>query len=235
VMGVGQVYASAHQSNEEALQELTASSGELLAEPRLREFRAGRRQHFWQKNVVAIGGAAGAMDPLAAAEQHVAINGTLNLLDHFPDRQFDPANIASYNATLGEEFERIRDFCLLHYRLSRRDDSPFWREFASLELPETLAQRIDLYRSSGRVMLRQPELFNELDWFWIFEGMGVVPRDYDPLVDTIDYEQVKKVMLAISQKIAADTGAAPTHDSFFAQANARLAGVRRATAAQSAG
>jgi len=234
-MSMGQVYASAHQSDEDALRELSAAAGELLADPRLREFRVGRRQQFWHKNVVAIGGSAGALDPLGAVEQHLAINGTLNLLDHFPDREFDPANIASYNATLGDEFEHIRDFTLLHYRLSRRDDSPFWRGFAAMELPETLAQRIELYRASGRIMLRQPELFNELDWFWIFEGMGVVPRDYDPLVDTVDYEQVKKVMLAISQKFAADTGAAPSHDSFFAQANARLAGVRRAVAAQSAG
>jgi len=159
-----------------------------------------------------------------------------NLLDHFPDRQFDPANIASYNAITGDEFERLRDFTLLHYRLSRRDDSPFWRGFAERPVPEALAQRIDMYRAAGRVVLRQPELFSELDWFWIFEGMGVIPRDYDPLVDTIDYEQVKRVMLAISQKIGADTAAAPTHDSFFAQANARLAGLRKTAApVQSAG
>ena len=84
------------------------------------------------------------------------------------------------------------------------------------------------------MVLRQPELFNDLDWFWIFEGMGVVPRDYDPLVDTVDYEQVKRVMLAITQKISADTASAPTHDSFFAQANARLAGVRKAASAAQA-
>jgi tryptophan halogenase len=159
-----------------------------------------------------------------------------NLLDHFPDRQFDLANTASYNATIGEEFDRIRDFTILHYRLTRRDDSPFWREAAALEPPDTLAQRIDMYRASGRIVLRHPELFTDLDWFWIFEGMGVVPRDYDPLVDTVDYEQVKRLMLAISQKITADTAAAPTHDSFFAQANARLASVRKAAvAAQAAG
>jgi len=88
-----------------------------------------------------------------------------------------------------------------------------------------------MYRVAGRVVLCQPELFSELDWFWIFEGMGVIPRDYDPLVDTVDFEQVKRLMVAISQKITTDTTGAPTHDSFFAQANARLAGMRRAVAA----
>ena len=97
-------------------------------------------------------------------------------------------------AAIADEFEHIRDFFILHYRLTRRDDTPFWRERAALGLPESLAQRIAHYQATGRVVLRQPELFNDLDWFWIFEGMGVVPRDYDPLVDTVDYEQVKRVV-----------------------------------------
>jgi tryptophan halogenase len=228
VVSHGQVYASAHQSDEQALQELSAGMGEPLADPRVRAFTAGRREVSWHRNVVALGAAAGCIEPLTAAGQHLVTNALFNLLDHFPDRAFDPANIASYNAIIADELERIRDFTLLHYRLSRRDDSAFWRAFAGLEVPATLAQRVDLYRATGRFVLRQPELFSELDWFWILEGMGVVPRDYDPLVDTVDYEQVKRVMLAISQKVSADTSAAPTHDSFFAQANARLAGVRRA-------
>jgi tryptophan 7-halogenase len=226
-----QVYASAHQSHEQALQELLAACGEPLAEPRSRSFTQGRREVAWQHNVVAVGAAAGCLEPLGGAELHLVSNAVFNLLDHFPDRQFDPVNIASYNAFIGDELERIRDFTLLHYCLTRRDDSPFWRHFAGLQLPDTLAARIDLYRHTGRIVLREPELFGDLDWFWLFEGLGVTPRDYDPLVDTIDYEQVKRLMLAISQKITADTAAAPTHDSFFAQANARLAGARRAQSA----
>ncbi len=237
VVSHGQVYSSAHQGDEEALGELLAAVGTAApAEPRARAFTPGRRADCWRHNVVAVGAAVGAIDPLASTEQHLIGNALFNLLDHFPDRQFDPANTASYNALIGDELDRIRDFTILHYRLTRRDDSPFWRQAAAVEMPDTLAQRIDMYRASGRIVLRQPELFSDLDWFWIFEGMGVVPRDYDPLVDTVDYEQVKRLMLSISQKVAADTAAAPTHDSFFAQANAKLAGVRRAAvAAQSAG
>src|SRR5688572_26174141 len=233
----GQVYSSAHQSDDDALRELLATVGsQPLGEPRTRAFSPGRLVNSWRHNVVAVGAAAGAIDPLASTAQHLISNALFNLLDHFPDRQFDLANTASYNASLGEEFDRIRDFTILHYRLSKRDDSPFWLQAAAAGLPDTLAQRIDMYRASGRVVLRQPELFSDLDWFWIFEGMGVVPRDYDPLVDTVDYEQVKRLMLAISQKVVADTAAAPTHDSFFAQANARLAGMRKAAVvAQSAG
>jgi tryptophan halogenase len=226
----GQVYSSAHQTDEAALAELLAAIGsEPLAEPRRREFRAGRRDSSWHLNVVAVGQAASMIDPLAGTDHHSISNALFNLLDHFPDRQFDRANIASYNAGIADESERIRDFTLLHYALSSRDDSPFWRDRAAL--PDELAQRIQMYRATGRVVLHKPELFSDLDWFWVFEGMGVIPADYDPLVDTVDYEQVKRLMVAISQKIGADTGAAPTHDSFFAAANARLASVRKAVAA----
>ncbi len=227
----GHVYSSAHLGDDEALQDLLAAAGEPLAEPRRRELRQGRRRVQWDRNVVAIGGAAGSLEPLAGVDLHLVSNAVYNLLDHFPDQQFDPANIASYNTAIGDELERIRDFFILHYCLTRRDDTPFWRERAATGLPESLAQRVGQYKATGRVVLRTPELFNDLDWFWIFEGMGVVPRDYDPLVDTVDYEQVKRVMLAISQKVSADTAQAPSHDSFFAQANARLASARKAAPA----
>jgi tryptophan halogenase len=229
---LGQVYSSAHLSDEDATRELVEAAGvSPLAEPRRQEFTSGRRRDFWRKNVVALGSASGFLEPLTGSDQHLLTNALFNLLDHFPDKQFDPANIASYNAVIGDDFERIRDFTILHYCLSRRDDSPFWQQCGAMLLPDSLAERIDLYRATGRIVQRGPELFTDLDWFWIFEGMGVTPRDYDPLVDTIDFEQVKRLMLAISQKVSADVAAAPTHDSFFAAANARLAGARRAAAA----
>jgi tryptophan halogenase len=228
----GHVYSSAFQSDDEARAELLAAiGGEPLVEPRRQEFISGRRRRSWDKNVVALGSASGFLEPLAATDLHHTTHAIFNLLDHFPDKQFDPANIASYNALISDEFERVRDFIILHYCLSRRDDSPFWQERKKLSLPDTLAQRIDMYRATGRVTQRGPELFSDLDWFWVFEGLGVTPRDYDPLVDTVDFEQVKRLMLAISQKISADAAAAPSHDSFFAQANARVAGARKAAAA----
>jgi tryptophan 7-halogenase len=228
----GQVYSSAHQSDDAALQELLEVAGpERFSEPRRSEFTAGRRRKFWDKNVVALGNAAGFLEPLAGTDLYLLSHTLFNLLDHFPNRQFDPANIASYNASIGEEFERIRDFIILHYCTSRRDDTPFWQQCTAMSLPDSLTQRIEQYRATGRIVQRGPEVFTDLDWFWVFEGMGVTPRDYDPLVDTVDFEQVKRVMLAISQKVVADTGAAPTHDSFFAAANARVAGARKAAAA----
>ena len=233
----GLVYSSAHQDDEAALQELLSVVGVApFSEPRRREFIQGVRRKSWDKNVVALGDASGFLEPLAATDMHLTTNALFNLLDHFPDKQFDPANIASYNALIADEFERIRDFLILHYSLSRRDDSPFWQQRGKVVLPDALAQRIDIYRATGRIISQRPEVFSDLDWFWIFEGSGVIPRDYDPLVDTVDFEQVKRLMSSFIQKVAADAAAAPSHDSFFAQANSKLASARKAAAAaQSAG
>ena len=230
-VSVGQVYASEFQSDDAARQELAEAAGPALAEPRLTQFVNGRRQRSWEKNVVAMGAAAGFLEPLSGTDHHLVSNALSNLLDCFPNRNFNPANIASYNQASCEDFDSIRDFLILHYATARRDDSPFWRQHAQAALPDGLAQRIEMYRGTGRIVQRKPELFTDLDWFWILEGSGVVPADYDPLVDNVDIEQVKRSMLAISQKVAADVGATPSHDSFFAAANARLAGARKAAAA----
>jgi tryptophan 7-halogenase len=232
----GLVYSSAHKSDEDALQELLGAAGAApFTEPRRQDFIQGVRRKVWDKNVIALGNASGFLEPLAATDLHLTTSALFNLLDHFPDKQFDRANIASYNALTGDEFERIRDYLLLHYSLSRRDDSPFWQERRQVALPDTLVQRIELYRGTGRIVMHHPEVFNDLDWFWIFEGSGVIPRDYDPLVDTVDFEQVKRLMAVFNQKVAADSAAAPSHDSFFAQANSKLASARKAAAAQPAG
>jgi tryptophan halogenase len=224
---LGYVYSSAHQSDEAALAELRAAAGvDFLGEPRRVQIAAGRRQNFWEKNVVALGAAASCLEPLVSVDAHLIATTLFNFLDHFPDREFDLANMASYNAAIAAELDRIRDYAILHYQLARRDE-PFWKQAAAAAPPDLLAQRIAQYRATGRIIAGRDELFTDLDWFWIFEGAGVTPRDYDPLVDTVDFEQVKRLMLAINQKISADVASAPTHDSYFAAANARLAGARR--------
>lgn len=227
----GLVYSSAHQDDAAAVAELMATVARPLAEPRLQEFVSGHRPQPWVKNVIAIGAAAGAVEPLAGTNLHFASHPLFNLLDHFPNRQFDPAIIASYNAAVSEDFARIRDFVLLHYAVARRDDTAFWRDNAARALPASVAQRIDAYRATGRVVMQRMDLFTDLDWFFVLEGAGIVPQDFDPLVDTVDFEQVKRLMHAISQKVVADVGAAPSHDSFFAAANARIGSARKAAGA----
>jgi tryptophan halogenase len=229
--GAGHVWSSAHQEEEAARQEFASTAGTALVEPRLTHFQNGRRRVFWEQNVIALGTAAGCLEPLAGADLLLLSSALFNLLDHFPDKPCDAANTASYNAAVLHDFDRARDFTILHYAAARRDDAPFWQQAGQREWPDTVRHRLEQYRASGRIVQQRAEPFTDLDWFFILEGAGVVPGGYDPLVDTVDFEQVKRLMLAISQKVAADVAAAPSHDSFFAAANARLAGARKAAAA----
>lgn len=214
--GNGYVYSSAHISDTQAHDELTRAVAEPpLAEPRLLRFTTGRRKLYWNKNCVALGLASGFLEPLESTSIHLVMSGVYNLLDHFPDRNFDPGNIASYNAELALESERIRDFIALHYFLTQRDDAPLWQYCRTMSLPGSLAERIELYRRTGRIRRHAGELFTELSWFYIFEGMGMKPESYDPLMDVVGVAQFKEILKSLASATAAAVSNAPRHDSYF--------------------
>jgi tryptophan halogenase len=215
-VGTGYVYSSGHVSDAAALDDLLGMAGtELLTEPRVIRFVTGHRKQFWNRNCVALGLASGFIEPLESTSIQLIVSGVYNLLDHFPDATFDPVNIADYNAQVIWEFERVRDFILLHYCTTTRADSEYWRACQRLELPDDLVARMDLYRRTGRIYPKRYELFVEWSWFFVMDGMGIRPRDYDPLVDAYDFAQVKRIIDEVRSRIAADVAAAPSHDSFF--------------------
>ena len=216
-IGTGYVYSSEHISDEEALRDLLSmpENVEPLTEPRFIRFTAGRRRNFWNANCVALGLGSGFIEPLESTSIHLMCSGVYALLDHFPDTTFDPVNIAHYNEQVIEEFERVRDFIILHYCTSERTDTPYWQQRKEIELPDTLAERIEIYRRTGRIFHKRHEMFVELSWFFVMHGMGLRPQSYDPLVDASDWQEVIRVMQGMRQKVAADAAAAPTHDSFF--------------------
>lgn len=214
--GNGYVYSSAHAGDREALDDLISGIGAPLDSPRVLRFTAGHRRRLWNRNCVALGLASGFLEPLESTSIQLVINGVFNLLDHFPDRSFDRANIDSYNAELIAELERIRDFLILHYRGCRRDDTPFWRDMCAARPPESLAQRIALYRGTGRVRPRPGELFSDLSWFYIFEGLGMRPAALDPLIDAEAFVRARPIMRALRQGVEREARHAPAHDSCFA-------------------
>jgi tryptophan 7-halogenase len=216
-IGTGYVYSSEHVSDEDALQDLLGmpENHEPLTEPRFIRFVAGRRRMFWNKNCVALGLGSGFIEPLESTSIHLICSGVYNLLDHYPDLTFDPVNIAHYNSQMIDEFERVRDFIILHYCTSRRTDTAYWQRCQQLELPDTLTERMEIYERTGRIFQRRHEVFVELSWFFVMHGMGLLPQSYDPLVDASDWEEVRRVMAGMRQRIAAEVAAAPAHDSFF--------------------
>ncbi len=226
--GNGYVYASAHLSDEQAHEDLLRTVGETpLAEPRFLRFVTGRRKLFWNRNCVALGLSSGFLEPLESTSIHLVSSGMYHLLEHFPDKNFDQTNIDSYNDELIYENERVRDFIVLHYCLTQREDTPLWRYCRSMAIPDSLRQRIELYRRTGRIRWRAGELFTDLSWFYIFEGLGVRPESYDPLLDVVTVSKLNEILASLASATSAVAQSAPTHDSYFA-AHAASGGSRAA-------
>ena len=227
-VGNGYVYCSSHVSDDAALQDLQSVLGqEPLADPRFLRFVTGRRKQFWNRNCVALGLASGFLEPLESSSIHLIVSALYSLIDHFPDMSFDPANIAHYNQQLIDEFDQVRDFIVLHYCTTERTDSPLWNYCRNMPIPDSLAGRMELYRSTGRIFQKRYELFSDLSWFFVMDGLGVEPRNYNPVVDTVDFEQVKRIMSEVQVRVAATVAAAPSHDSFFAGVSSAAQGSKQ--------
>src|ERR1022692_922245 len=151
------------------------------------------------------------------------MSGVYKLLEHFPDLSFAQSNIDSYNAELINEMERIRDFIVMHYSLTERSDTPFWDYCRNMKLPDSLIERIELYRQTGRIRTKAGELFNDLSWFYIFEGMGVRPASYDPLMDVVPSAELREIFDKIAQFTRSAAKQSASHDS---QSAARPAAMR---------
>ena len=195
-----------------------AIGAEPLAEPRQLRFTTGRREDFWVGNCVALGLAAGFLEPLESTSIQLVISGIYKLIDHFPDRGFGARNIAAYNRYMVEEFDSVRDFIILHYCLAGRDDTPFWRHCATMELPETLQERIALYRETGRLVPKPFEIFTDLSWFYVFEGLGVDPAGIDPVAMLPTSGDIFGVMDQIRQGVSQIVRVSPLQDALFESA-----------------
>jgi tryptophan halogenase len=214
--GNGYVFASKHVSIDEATATLLAGlEGEPLAEPRLLAFEPGRRQACWVKNVVALGLACGFLEPLESTSLHLIQAGIARLLEMLPTRACEPAQARRYNKLMAAEFENIRDFLILHFHLTERNDTPYWNALRTMEVPTSLADRLDTYRSSGRVLREADELFTKTSWLAVMNGQGAEALDEDPLALTIPDDQAAAGLARICASAAAAVKAMPAHEDFI--------------------
>ncbi|MGL6042294.1 MAG: tryptophan halogenase family protein [Sandaracinobacteroides sp.] len=215
--GNGLVYCSAHLSDDEAAVRLLANlDGKALAEPRPLTFTTGRREVFWHRNCVAVGLASGFLEPLESTSIHMVQSAIERILGFLPAGAPDERAIAEYNRQTAFEMECIRDFIILHYKATERRDSAFWRDCAAMQVPESLKERIDLFREAGRIFRNGSELFTEVGWVQVLLGQGVLPEGWHPLAEQLTVAELGEFLELQAQTCRDRARRMSGHDQFLA-------------------
>ncbi len=215
-VGNGHVFASAFMSDDEAADILVRHlDGKPLADPKFIRFTTGRRKLAWNRNVVAIGLSSGFLEPLESTSIHLIHSGLVKLLDFWPGETISPLLIEQYNRAMTAQYERIRDFLVLHYKATEREDSPFWHYCRHMAVPESLTWKIDHFRLASRIVLTPQDLFQPTSWLAVMLGQNIVPESYDPLADVIDYDEVAGRFAAMRAGVERAVQALPAHEAFL--------------------
>lgn len=214
--GHGHVYCSEFMTDEDAVSRLMAGiDGAPRGAARVLAFTAGCRRKLWEKNCVAIGLSGGFLEPLESTGIHLIQTGIATLMALFPDRGFSQSEIDAYNRYGRQEYVNIRDFLILHYKATERDEAPFWRRCRNMPIPDSLQQKIELFESNGRALPAPDELFTLSSWVAVMLGQGIEPAGYDPLVDSLPLDDVRSFVRHARQVVAKTARAMPLHQAFI--------------------
>ncbi|MEW6760352.1 MAG: tryptophan halogenase family protein [Pseudomonadota bacterium] len=213
--GNGYVYSSKYISDDEAASTLLANlDGKALADPRPLRFTTGMRNKFWNKNVVALGLASGFLEPLESTSIYLAQSGITRLLSLFPTRDMSPLLIDRYNRESAFEYERVRDFLILHYHATERNDTPFWDYCRTMPVPDSLREAMDLFRYDGRYFRNGEDFFALPSWVQVMLGQRIVPQNYHPIVDEMPEEKLVEHVEGIRTLISRAVSTMPTHQEW---------------------
>ncbi|MFC3672740.1 tryptophan halogenase family protein [Novosphingobium pokkalii] len=215
--GNGRVYCNAFISDDEATAGLLAHlDGAPLADPRVIRFTTGRRRQAWSHNVIAVGLASGFLEPLESTSIHLIQTMIARIMTFGPMLRPAPAVRAAFNRQFADEMERIRDFIVLHYRANEREE-PFWQACRSLPLPDSLVEKIDLFRSAGHLFRDQADLFSEVGWMQVLIGQGIVPATSHALAEAVPAEDLGNWLETLHTLYSREVAAYPAHADFIAR------------------
>ncbi len=216
--GNGHVFCKDYVSDEKAAETLLAHlDSPAIGDPRFLRFTTGIRKKVWNKNVIAIGLSAGFMEPLESTSIHLIQTAIARLMTNFPDKHMNQADIDYFNQRTQLEFEQVRDFLILHYCATERDDSDFWNYCRTMKLPNTLQQRLDIYKENARLYRHDNELFGDASWFAVMHGQGISPKRYHPNVNMMPDEELDRRMSDIRRVWLNSLGQMPSHQNFIDQ------------------
>ena len=182
--GNGHVYCNEYMSEDEAASVLLSHlDGKPLSDPKFLRFTTGRRKKFWDRNVLALGLAAGFMEPLESTSIHLVQTGLARFMAHFPDKRLLESDIDAFNEKTVLEYERIRDFLVLHYSATERDDTAFWKHCRALPRSLHLNRKIDQFEDMGRIFEAGSDLFSTASWLAVMHGQGIKPKNFNPVTE----------------------------------------------------
>jgi tryptophan 7-halogenase len=222
--GNGTVYSSRFLDDDTAEAGLMSRlEGKPIASPRRIRFTTGRRKLSWSHNVVALGLAGGFLEPLESTSIHFIQNGIARLLAVFPDKACSALERDEYNRGMRDVYEDVRDFIILHYKATTRDDTPFWRYVRDMDIPDTLSSKMEMFRKRGRVFREGAELFGITSWVAVMLGQNIMPERHDTITDSLDEDRVAQAIAQMRRDYASTAAALPTQAEFLARAGASAA------------
>ena len=215
--GNGIVWCSRYLDRDAALARLLGNvEGEVLTEPNHLKFTTGARRRQWHRNCIAIGLAGGFMEPLESTSIHLIQRAVLRLLRMLPAGPVSPRDIAEFNDQQFEDMAQIRDFLILHYKATNRRDSGFWRQCAGMAIPDSLHQKIELFRETGRVFRRHEELFAENSWVQVMMGQGIAPQSHHPIAARLGDDELGRMLATLRGNVARTVAGLPEHHAYVA-------------------
>ncbi|RYY33769.1 MAG: tryptophan halogenase, partial [Sphingomonadales bacterium] len=134
-----------------------------------------------------------------------------------PQGEISPRDIAEFNDQQFQDMEQIRDFLILHYKVTDRRDSPFWRQCAAMDVPDSLAQKIELFRETARVFRRNEELFAENSWVQVMLGQGIEPQSWHPIAGKLNDDELDRLLGMIRQDVTRTVAGLPDHAAYVAR------------------
>ena len=221
--GNGHIYSSKYMDDDEAQKILMAGlDSQPLGDPRKISFKTGRRETLWNKNCISIGLSAGFLEPLESTSLFLIQMGISRFISLYPSAGVSPVIRDEYNIQMRKEFDQVRDFIILHYVATQRDDSPFWNYCRTMSIPESLQRKIDLFAEAGRVFRYDDELFSKPSWIAVCIGQNIIPKALDPIVANLPISRVNHSLDSMRKAMETTSAKMPNHADFLQRFGATI-------------